>query len=178
MNEGKMTKVRSSNTLDDETDKIIGNSSSWNEYLGISNHNEKNTNNNSAKSSSEKLTNMQQKSSWNHTNWKKVEEHVNHLQIRITKAIIQEKWNLVKRLSYLLTHSHYAKLLAVRNVIQNKGKRTAGIDGILWNKPESKMKAALSLTDKRYKAKPLKRVFIEKAGKKRKTSSWHPNNVR
>lgn len=168
MNEGKMTKVRSSNTLDDETDKIIGNPSSWNEYLGISNHNEKITNNKSAKSSSEKLTNMQQKSSWNHTNWKKVEEHVNRLQIRITKAIIQEKWNLVKRLSYLLTHSHYAKLLAVRNVIQNKGKRTAGIDGILWNKPESKMKAALSLTDKRYKAKPLKRVFIEKVGKKEK----------
>jgi hypothetical protein len=102
MNEGKMTKVRSSNTLDDETDKIIGNPSSWNEYLGISNHNEKITNNKSAKSSSAKLTNMQQKSSWNHTNWNKVEEHVNRLQIRITKAIIQEKWNLVN-----LTMSHY-----------------------------------------------------------------------
>jgi RNA-directed DNA polymerase len=30
------------------------------------------------------------------------------------------------------------------------------------------MKAALSLTDKRYKAKPLKRVYIEKYGTKKK----------
>jgi len=97
-----------------------------------------------------------------------VETHINRLQVRITKAVIEKKWNLVKRLSYLLTHSHYAKLLAVRNVIQNKGKRTAGIDGELWSTPESKMKAALSLTDKRYKAKPLKRVYIEKYGTSKK----------
>ncbi|NOQ48564.1 MAG: group II intron reverse transcriptase/maturase, partial [Methanococcoides sp.] len=66
------------------------------------------------------------------------------------------------RLSYLLTHSFYAKLLAVRKVIQNKGKRTAGIDGELWSTPKSKMNAVLSLSDKWYKARPLKRVFIEK----------------
>lgn len=97
-----------------------------------------------------------------------METSVNRLQVRITKAVIKRKWNLVKRLSYLLTHSHYAKLLAVRNVIQNKGKRTAGIDGELWSTPESKMKAALNLTDKRYKAKPLKRVYIEKSDKSKK----------
>jgi RNA-directed DNA polymerase len=74
----------------------------------------------------------------------------------------------VKRLSYLLTHSFYAKLLAVRKVIQNKGKRTAGIDGKLWKTPEAKLKAALKLSDKRYKAKPLKRVYIKKEGKSKK----------
>lgn len=97
-----------------------------------------------------------------------METSVNRLQIRITKAVITGKWNLVKRLSYLLTHSHYAKLLAVRNVILNEGKRTAGIDGELWNTPESNMKAAKSLTDRRYKAKLLKRVYIEKYGKSKK----------
>lgn len=59
-------------------------------------------------------------------------------------------------------------MLAVRKVIQNKGKRTAGIDGELWNTPEAKMKAALKLSDKKYKAKPLKRVYIEKYGKSKK----------
>jgi RNA-directed DNA polymerase len=58
--------------------------------------------------------------------------------------------------------------LAVRKVTQNKGKRTPGIDGERWLTPNSKMKAALSLTGKRYKAKPLKRVFINKIGKNKK----------
>jgi RNA-directed DNA polymerase len=114
---------------------------------------------------SEKLTDMP---NWNNINWNSVEMHINRIQIRITKAVIKGNWNLVKRLSYLLTHSHYAKLLAVRKVIQNKGKRTAGIDGELWSTPISKIKAVLKLSDKKYKAKPLKRVFIDKYGKDKK----------
>jgi len=116
----------------------------------------------------EKLTNVKLKSQWNLIDWKKVEEHVNRLQTRIAKAVKNEKWSLVKRLQHLLTHSYYAKLLAVKNITQNKGKRTAGIDGETWSSPESKMKAALSLTDKKYVAKPLRRVYIEKSGTKKK----------
>jgi len=71
-------------------------------------------------------------------------------------------------LQYLLTHSYYAKLLATKIVTQNKGKRTAGIDGEIWSSPEDKMKAALALTDKKYNAKPLKRVYIEKYGSNKK----------
>src|SRR5665647_1035601 len=168
-NGGRTMKVRPSITLNDETDKLIGNPSAWNEYKCISFHNKEITNNSlPSESLGEKLTNMQLKAIWNNINWHKVEKHVTRLQIRITKAVIQKKWNLIKRLSYLLTHSHYAKLLAVRKIIQNKGKRTAGIDGIQWRTPEAKIKAALSLTDKRYKAKPLKRIYIEKYGKKEK----------
>jgi len=116
----------------------------------------------------EKLTNVKLKGQWNSIDWKKVEEHVNRLQTRIVKAVKNEKWSLAKRLQFLLTHSFYAKLLAVRSTTQNKGKRTAGIDGETWSSPETKMKAALSLTDKRYVAKPLKRVCIEKFGTKKK----------
>ena len=117
---------------------------------------------------SEKPTDVKPLPRWNNINWKKTEAHVNRLQVRITKAVTKGNWNLAKRLSYLLTHSHYAKLLAVRKVIQNKGKRTAGIDGELWSTPKSKMNAALKLSDKRYKAKPLKRIFIDKYGSDKK----------
>src|SRR5674476_1189022 len=55
-----------------------------------------------------------------------------------------------------------------RRVTRNKGKRTSGIDGEKWLTSTSKMKAVLSLTGKGYKAKPLKRVFINKPGKKKK----------
>ena len=105
---------------------------------------------------------------WKTIKWHQVEKSVNKLQTRITKAVVQNKWNLVNRLQYLLTHSYSAKLLAVRRVTRNKGKRTSGIDGERWLTPYSKIKAVLSLTGKRYKAKPLKRVFINKPGKKKK----------
>ena len=114
------------------------------------------------------LTNTHLRQRWKNIDWHVVEKSVNKLQVRITKAVKQNKWHNVKRLEYLLTHSYYAKLLAVRKVTQNKGKRTAGIDGEKWLTPESKMLAALSLTDSRYKAKPLKRVFINKAGNKKR----------
>jgi retron-type reverse transcriptase len=85
----------------------------------------------------EKLTNLQLQDQWNNIDWKKVENQVYRLQVRITKAVKEGKWYLVKRLQYLLTHSYYAKLLATRNLTQNKGKRTAGIDGEIWSSPES-----------------------------------------
>jgi len=102
---------------------------------------------------------------WNTIDWEKTRATVNRLQTRIAKATIEERWNLVKRLQYLLTHSHSAKLLAVRIVTQNKGKRTPGIDGELWTTAPDKMRAALRLTDKQYHAQPLKRVYIPKPGK-------------
>ena len=59
-------------------------------------------------------------------------------------------------------------MLAVRKVTTNKGKNTAGIDKIVWQSPLDKMRAALALSDKNYKARPLRRVYIEKKGKKSK----------
>ncbi len=123
---------------------------------------------NSITSKDEKLTNMQLRNQWDNIDWKKVVKHVNRLQVRITKAVKEGKWYLVKRLQYLLTHSYYAKLLATRKPTQNTGKRTAGVDGETWSSSAAKMKAALKLTEKKYVAKPLKRVFIEKPGKKKK----------
>ncbi len=116
----------------------------------------------------EKLTNLQLRNQWNNIDWKKAEKHVNRLQVRITKAVKECKWYLVKRLEYLITHSYYAKLLAIRKPTQNTGKRTAGVDGETWSSSETKMKAALKLTDRKYVAKPLKRVYIEKHGSKKK----------
>ena len=105
---------------------------------------------------------------WKSIDWKKAEAEVNRLQARIAKATQEKKWNTVKRLQYLLTHSYYAKVLAIRKVTTNKGKNTPGIDKELWKTPASKMRGALALTDKGYRAKPLRRVYIEKPGKKEK----------
>lgn len=51
---------------------------------------------------------------WKTINWKKAEREVNRLQARIARAAQNRKWNMVKRLQYLLAHSFYAKALAAR----------------------------------------------------------------
>ena len=116
----------------------------------------------------ERLTDIRHNFQWKDINWDTVIKGVNKLQTRITKAVNQGKWHLVKKLQYLLTNSFYAKLLAVKRITQNKGHRTAGVDGEKWTTPKAKMNAALKLSDKKYKAKPLRRVYIEKYGKTEK----------
>ena len=105
---------------------------------------------------------------WKGIDWKQAEENVNRLQIRIVKATLEQKWRLVKRLQYLVTHSFYAKALAVRRVSTNKGKKTPGIDGVVWSTDREKIEAVMRLNPQTYHASALKRVYIEKFGKKEK----------
>ena len=105
---------------------------------------------------------------WKTIDWSKVENEVNRLQTRIAKATADGDRNKAKRLQYLLTHSFSAKALAVKKVTTNKGKRTSGVDKKLWSTSATKMKAVFTLTDRGYRAKPLKRVYIAKKGKNKK----------
>jgi RNA-directed DNA polymerase len=111
---------------------------------------------------SEDSTNRELAYRWNHFPWDTAHAYVNRLQKRIAKAVKEGKVRLARRLQYVLTHSFYAKVLAVKKVTENKGKRTAGVDGVRWKTPTERMKAALSLTDKCYKALPLMRIYIPK----------------
>ncbi len=60
---------------------------------------------------------------WKQINWEQAERYINRLQIRIVKAVIENKWRLIQRLQHLITHSFYGKALAVKRVISNKGKK-------------------------------------------------------
>ena len=105
---------------------------------------------------------------WSDINWQKAERFVNRLQIRIAKATASGDLNFAKRLGYLLTHSFYAKALAIKSVCSNKGKNTPGIDGVIWKTDAEKLSALSQLDDKNYTPRPLRRVYIEKYGKKEK----------
>ncbi len=105
---------------------------------------------------------------WHSIDWKKSNKVVLRLQIRIVKAVKENKWGKVKALQYLLTKSFSGKAIAVRRITQNQGKRTAGVDHKLWSTPICKSQAVISLRSRGYKPQPLKRVYILKAnGKKR-----------
>jgi RNA-directed DNA polymerase len=105
---------------------------------------------------------------WQEIDWKAVTSVVRQLQSRIVKAEKEGDSAKAQRLRSLLLHSFSAKLLAVRRVVSNHGKRTAGVDGVVWKTPQAKMNAALNLVHKGYKAYPLRRVYIPKAGSRKR----------
>lgn len=108
----------------------------------------------------------QRNQKWQDIDWKQVTHTVRQLQSRIVKAEKEGNSATVQRLRSLLLHSFCAKLLAVRRVVSNHGKRTPGVDGVVWNTPQAKMEAAKRLTRKGYRACPLRRVYIPKANGK------------
>jgi RNA-directed DNA polymerase len=99
---------------------------------------------------------------WNQTDWGKAYQNVKRLQARIVKATQAGRWGKVKALQRLLTHSYSGKVLAVRRVTENRGKRTAGVDGGTWETPAQKGKAVAKLRQRGYRAQPLRRVYIPK----------------
>src|SRR3712207_4035077 len=114
------------------------------------------------------LNNKQLGDQWNNLNWSKIDKQVNRLQTNIVKAINKGSWYKVRKIQYLIVNSFCAKAMAVRKITTNRGKKTAGVDGQIWNTPAAKMKATLSLNMVKYKPQPLKRVYIEKVGTNKK----------
>ncbi len=101
---------------------------------------------------------------WTAVPWKKVQRTVFKLQTRIYRASRRGDVQAVHKLQRLLVQSRAAKLLAVRRVTQdNRGKRTAGVDGVKSLTPPQRLRLASSLALPTT-ASPLRRVRIPKPG--------------
>ncbi len=105
---------------------------------------------------------------WAGIDWTVDYQHVHRLQMRIAKAVEQERWHKVAALSHILTHSYYAKLWAVRRVVTNKGKNTAGVDRIIWKTSKQKVNAVKALRQRGYRPLPLRRIYIPKSNGKQR----------
>lgn len=95
---------------------------------------------------------------WQAIKWNTVKYHVRKLQLRIAKAIKLGRRRKAKALQWLLTHSFYAKIMAVRRVTQNKGKNTPGVDRVIWKTSQAKMQAVETLKRRGYRSAPLRRI--------------------
>lgn len=103
---------------------------------------------------------------WHSINWKQCYQTVQRLQARIVKATQEGRWNKVKSLQRLLNHSFTGKAIAVRQVTENRGKKTPGVDKETWPTPECKYQAIQNLKERGYKTSPLRRVLIPKVNGK------------
>jgi RNA-directed DNA polymerase len=99
---------------------------------------------------------------WHTIDWYAVHRTVRRLQARIVKAVQAGRWGKVQALQHLLTHSFSGKALAVQRVTTNNGRKTPGVDGVVWDTPEKKAGAIGALRQRGYRALPLRRVYIPK----------------
>jgi RNA-directed DNA polymerase len=119
-----------------------------------------------------KAPEQHQSEAWNELPWRKLEKHVYRIQKRIYRAKQAGKTRAVQKLQKLLMKSKAARLLAVRRVTQdNRGKKTAGVDGVKSVKPAQRLTMTEMIHpkyNKWYKPKPARRVWIPKPGKDEK----------
>ena len=105
---------------------------------------------------------------WDNINWQKVDRYVYKLQTRIYAASRRGEIKTVRKLQKTLMNSWLNKVFVVRRVTtENRGKKTAGVDGVKSLSPAARMKLVgqLQLTGK---SKPTRRVWIPKPGKEEK----------
>src|SRR4051794_6731459 len=101
---------------------------------------------------------------WDQIAWPIVHRRVRRLQTRIAKATREQDWRREKALQRFLVNSFSAKVLAVKRVSENDGKRTPGVDGETWFTPEAKWQAIQRLDSRGLRPQPLRRVYIPKRG--------------
>jgi RNA-directed DNA polymerase len=107
-----------------------------------------------------------QEAEWIQMDWTNIQYTVSKLQSKIYEASLKGDKGSVVKYQKILINSFKAKLLAVRRVTEdNKGKRTAGIDGkkILNYEERIKLAENLKLDGK---VTPLRRVEILKSNGK------------
>jgi RNA-directed DNA polymerase len=108
---------------------------------------------------------------WSQVDWRTVEQNVRRLRQRIFTASKAGDLPRVRRLQKLMLRSRCNALLSVRRVTeQNAGRLTAGIDGEVVLTPEAKAELVgrVQHPTEPVKAMPVRRVYIPKAGGKKR----------
>ena len=113
-------------------------------------------------------TSLKTTGEWHSLNWRKLERRVYKLQQRIYRASQRGDVKTYRRLQKTLMNSWSARVLAVRRVTQdNRGKKTAGVDGVKSLTPKQRLKLTSQLK-LGSKVCPTRRVWIPKPGTEEK----------
>ena len=96
---------------------------------------------------------------WEEIDWKAAEKLLADMQKKIALAAQQRDDEKIKALQMQLVRRTEIKQLAVRQVCS--GDSGPGVDGIKWKTPGEKMRAALMLTSKNYRAQPMRDIKVK-----------------
>jgi RNA-directed DNA polymerase len=97
---------------------------------------------------------------WYAIDWQTINQNVRRLQVRIAQATKENRWGEARALQRLLTHSYSGRVLAVRRVTENIGKKTPSVDKEIWATPERKTQAVHALKRRGYQPQPLRRSIV------------------
>src|ERR1700745_3872622 len=100
---------------------------------------------------------------WYAIDWPAINRNVRRLPARIVQATKASRVGRGSAPQRLLPHSYSGKVLAVRRVTENNGKKTPGVDQEIWDTPEKKTPAVHALKRRGYQSQPLRRVYIPKS---------------
>ena len=99
---------------------------------------------------------------WSKINWKEFQKQVRKIQNRIYDASVRGDLKTVRALQKVLVGLTSAKFIAVRRITQdNRGKRSAGVDGIASLTPAQRVDLVNEI-DIDGQADPIRRVYILK----------------
>jgi RNA-directed DNA polymerase len=110
---------------------------------------------------------------WEHIDWTKTQQTVLKWQQSIYTETSNGNMRKVRLVQKLLLNSFEARLLATRRVTQdNRGKATAGVDGVKRLTPPQRLALARELRFPN-KASPLRRILIPKPGTTEKRPHYY-----
>lgn len=89
------------------------------------------------------------------------------MQFKMVEAYKERNFRKLHKLQYKAVMSFEFRAYAIRKTCSNKGRKTPGIDNVLWNNPKLKFEAIsilrlIVLHPKKYKPGLIKRVWIPK----------------
>lgn len=107
----------------------------------------------------DKLTDEELTQRWLSVDWVAAEDALLDMQQKLTKGAFMGDMARIEQMQKRIVRSESAKLLAVRHVTETSSG--PGIDGVKWTTPAEKMRAALTLSSKDYKAQPCRHIVIQ-----------------
>jgi len=103
---------------------------------------------------------------WTNLNWARIEKNSYNLQRKIFDYSLSKDIYNVRKYQRLLINSLECKFLATRRITQdNRGRATAGVDGLASIKKEDRIELARSLTLDG-SAERIRRIYIPKSNGK------------